>query len=266
MERYTCVKGKNNDTSQWDASWEKSTFCKEDQICVEEPKPHCADPCDVNNTSFGALAAVSCENHLCKKSKTVVAKDPNAKSVDVKGNIIPGQKLNYTIEYENVGEGTAYEVFIMDKLDPDLDETSLVINNGGTYSIASRLLSWDIGTLASKAKGSVTFSVNVKNGLPSGTEITNFADIYFPSVPQITPTNPVVNIVKTIAADPKTIEAISEIPASIALTGRDTGSSPLTYKMDFHPPLWHTDRHASQSHLHLRGRIQRTGRILLRGE
>ena len=160
----------------------------------------------------------------------IIAHDPNEKSIDFTGNIIPGQSLTYTIEYENEGEGTAYGVFILDELDEDLDETTLVINNGGSYSEASRLLSWEIGEVPPGGKGSVTFSVNVKEGLSNGTEIINFADVHFPSAFEITPTNAVVNIVRTIVADPQIIETKSETSLSITLMGRDLGASTLTYK------------------------------------
>jgi len=85
-------------------------------------------------------------------------------------------------------------------------------------------------------KGSVTFSVNIKDGLPSGTEITNAADIYFPSVPEITPTNAVVNVIKAIAAEPKAVEATSGTPAAVTLSGKDSGSQPLTFHITT-PPL-----------------------------
>lgn len=95
------------------------------------------------------------------------AHDTNAKEVDFNGNVIPGETLTYTIEYENTGAGTAYEIFI--------------------------------------------------------------------SAAEITPTNPVLNIVKTIAADPKAVEILSGTPFAIALTGRDTGANPLTYRITSGP-------------------------------
>ena len=185
---------------------------------------------DLDETTF-VINKGGSYNVVCMTSESLSAHDPNAKHVDAPGDVIPGQALNYTIEYENEGEGTAYGVFIIDELDIDLDETTLVISNGGSYSDVSRLLSWDIGEVPPGGQGEVTFSVNVKGGLPSGTEITNFADIHFPSVPEITPTNPVVNIVKTIVADPQTISATAGTPISITLTGSDTGASTLTFEI-----------------------------------
>ena len=251
VEGYRCEI--NNDGPQWVQDWKLGEDCcqgKEDyqcqMTCVDEPEPHCAERSEVcqEKVSTSQNSPMRSPDLFCVPSFTVwlievlIGGDPNAKSIDVTGNIIPGQKLTYTIEYENVGEGAAYGVFILDSLDTDLDESTLQITNG-TYTPATRLLSWEIGTIPSKGKGSVSFSVNVKNGLPSGTEITNYADVYFPSVPEITPTNAILSIVKTIAADPQTVETTSGTPVSITLTGRDSGSHTLTYRITT-PPLYGT--------------------------
>jgi uncharacterized repeat protein (TIGR01451 family) len=233
------VGGWNPESFEWCEVTESST-----KICVDDPEPHCAEscscPCPVNEGAFEDVNALGAVPYVCYQETLVAgAWDPNAKSVDVKGNALPGQELTYTVEYENVGEGTAYGVFILDKLDTNLDENTLAVNNGGSYSAASRLVGWDIGDVPPHGQGSVTFHVRVKNGLPSGSEIVNFADIYFPSVPQITPTNAVVNIVKTIAADPNTIETVSEAATPITLTGRDSGSNPLIYRIS-QTPLYGT--------------------------
>ena len=191
-----------------------------------------------------SCSSVGTKNPSCSTTTTQIspAHDPNAKSVDFEGHVLPGQTLTYTVEYENTGSGTAYDVFILDVLDENLDASTLSINNGGDYAATARLLSWDIGELPpctesspDICKGDVTFSVKVKNELASGTEITNFAKVYFPSADEITPTNPVVNMVNTITSDPKSAQTLSGSPVAIRLSGRDTGSASLTYRTTADP-------------------------------
>jgi len=181
------------------------------------------------------IGNLSVKTAIFSELEVVTAHDPNEKSVDPGGNVIPGQQLNYTIEYENEGQGNAYGVFLLDDLNENLNELSLIINNDGEYIDIARLLSWDIGEVQPNSGGKVTFSVTVKDDVPSGTEIINNAEVHFPSVPEITPTNAVVNIVKAIVADPKTVETLSAQDVAISLTGRDTDSNTLTYKISTNP-------------------------------
>jgi hypothetical protein len=173
--------------------------------------------------------------------KTAVrsAHDPNAKSGPA-GDVVPTQELTYTVEYENVGEGTAYGVYITDELSPHLDETTLELNNDqGKFFAATRTILWDIGDLAPKgqegSKGERTFRLTVKPGLPSGTVITNQAIVYFPSVPEETATNTVVNVVEPLAALPQSLETPYGTPIGITLSGHDVSAAPLTYTIEEQP-------------------------------
>lgn len=42
------------------------------------------------------------------KREATTARDPNEKLVSPEGEVGPGDKLNYTINYENEGEGIIY--------------------------------------------------------------------------------------------------------------------------------------------------------------
>jgi len=202
------------------------TYCRPCEKCVDRPTgPEC----------LGVTEPEYLEEYLkCKDEEVLTAGDPNAK-YGFDGDVIPGQSLDYTIDYENVGQGTAHGVFILDKLDANLDESTLVINNGGIFNSISRTVAWDIGTLDPNGtgtyKGSVSFSVKVKDSLPSGTEIINRATVYFPSVPEVTPTNPVVNRVYAIVAHPQKLEIEAGAALPITLAGLDAGGAPLTYRV-----------------------------------
>jgi len=152
-----------------------------------------------------------------------VAHDPNAKSADLKGEVLGGNRILYTIEYENTGGATAYSVFVLDTLPQELDEDTLEIHNDGSYSRGARMLSWLVGDLAAKAQGKVTFSVQAKGDLADGTTITNYAEVHFPSADEITPTNPVVHVVRTLTAEPQVVEALAGVPLAVTLSGQGAG-------------------------------------------
>lgn len=153
-----------------------------------------------------------------------VARDPNELSVSPEGNVRPGDKLIYTINYENEGEGIAYGVYFTDTLEEDLEPSSLKIgpvidaltgqNIGkpGIYNPQTRTITWFVGEVGSRQGGSAEFSVNVKSDIPDGREIINFATVYFPSVPEATRTNGTVNKVSTLVDNIASVTTASVLP------------------------------------------------------
>jgi len=139
-------------------------------------------------------------------TQIAVARDPNIKS-GPDGYVSPGQTLNYTVEYENEGEGIAYGVHVTDTLAEDLNDTNLeispvvstsngsVISGPGTYNPSTRTITWLIGEVGPNEGGVANFSAKVRNDAPEGTEIINSATVYFPSVPETTRTNTIVSVV-----------------------------------------------------------------------
>ena len=145
-----------------------------------------------------------------------VPKDPNAKYGvygAAQAAVLPDQTLEYKITCENEGSGTAYGVYILDTLSQHLDKTTLNLGGKGQYSAALRQASWDIGDLAPKgsqgSKAERSFTIKPKAGLPNGTEILNQGIVYFPSVPETTPTNVVINTIQAVAAIPQTVQAVA---------------------------------------------------------
>jgi hypothetical protein len=135
------------------------------------------------------------DNQSCVTTTVMTAWDPNDKLVSPLGDVWPGETINYTVRYENAGNIEATGVYITDKLDEDLDDSTLIINDGGTYDPSTRTITWNIGTVPPNTGGSVGFSINVKDDVPAGTVVSNFGIIYFPDVPQKTLTNIVTNTV-----------------------------------------------------------------------
>jgi hypothetical protein len=134
--------------------------------------------------------------------------DPNIK-YGPEGNVSPGQRLDYKVEYENEGEGIAYGVYFTDTLNENSDDSTLQVGPvidvktgiqlapPGTYNSQTRTITWFVGEVGSKQGGYAELSVKVKENAPDGTEIINFATVYFPSVPEVTRTNGIVNKVIT---------------------------------------------------------------------
>ena len=137
------------------------------------------------------------------------AGDPNIKYGPA-GAVSAGQTLDYTIEFENEGEGIAFGVYFTDILDEDLDDSTLtigpvkdvktdaVIGEPGFYYSNTRTITWLVGNggeVGSKEGGYADISVNVRNDALRGTEIINYGTVYFPSVPEETKTNAVVSII-----------------------------------------------------------------------
>jgi uncharacterized repeat protein (TIGR01451 family) len=230
-----------SDTGMW--TFEKWLDCEKYEVCAEPTGGSaickmCGDP----GTSGTPTAEAWAPESACSASSSpagctpyeyavTTAHDPNAKAVKPRSDVVPGERITYTLEYENVGEGTAYGVFLLDRLDENLNEYTLSIADGGTYAAATRQLSWYVGTLGPGEGGQVSFGVDVRGGLPSGTAIINTAEVHFPSVPEVTPTNPTVSFVRDIAAHPQRLEVEAGVPLSITLGGADVGGGTLTYEV-----------------------------------
>ncbi|UCH51700.1 MAG: DUF11 domain-containing protein, partial [Chloroflexota bacterium] len=140
------------------------------------------------------------------ENEVQVARDPSIK-YGPEGLVSPGEKLDYIVEYENEGQGIAFGVYFTDTLDEALDDSTLEIgpvidvNDGslisgpGTYNPVTRTISWFAGEVGPGEGGYAVFDVNVVSDANHGTEIINYATIYFPSVPEETRTNGIVSIV-----------------------------------------------------------------------
>ena len=105
--------------------------------------------------------------------------------------IEPNGKLEYKIRFQNTGTDTAFTVRIIDTLEQDLDIFSVrsgVSSHDYHFRMhGQRVLEWtfydiqlpDSNVNEPASHGFVTFTVNQVKDLPDGTEINNFADIYF---------------------------------------------------------------------------------------
>ncbi len=176
----------------------------------------------------------------CSDSSVVVARDPNAK-YGPDHELLPGETIAYTITYENVGAGRAYGVFVVDTLSEHFEPDSVAVAANGEYISRTNTIIWDVGELAPKgqigSEGTLTVSVRLKPNLPSGTVISNRAVVYFPSVPEETPTNMVVGVIRPLVAMPQQLSTTAPQPLDITLHGAAVGSAPLNYTV-VQPPIY----------------------------
>lgn len=187
------------------------------------PNSSALDLNPLNNT-FAHSALVTCSY------------DPNDKEVSPKGcgptGLINSQPLTYTIHFQNLGSGPAYEVQVHDQLDPNLDVSTFEVlgtsHNYGLTMNGSEMV-WTFPNILLPAQvddddgsnGYITYRVNPLPARPEGTVITNQAAIYFDNNPPVlTPTT-----TNTITLNPMPVSSFTATPRS-----RSTGhTNDFTY-------------------------------------
>ncbi len=142
--------------------------------------------------------------------------DPNEMFVKPSGYIPSGTQLEYTIGFENVGNDTAFNIYIMDSLSDNVDPksfrilaSSATMNTTMLHTGVHNVLKFDFPNIDlldsshhGQCDGMVRFTINTNNGLPDGTTVFNHAGIYFDDN----------GVVKT-----NTVEDIIGIPNGVAV-------------------------------------------------
>ncbi len=217
--RYRCIDGCYS-------TLRESITCALTDCCV--PGVGCRHADQASALSAGAGGGT------CKDGECNAPSDPNEK-YGPDGDLLPGEWVSYLIEYENVGTGPAADVFILDYLDEAFEETTLQAGQNASYSAEARLISWDIGLLDPAgqpgATGQVSLDVQLRSDLPGGTIITNQATVYFPTVPEETPTSVVVNVIQPVVAEPQMLTTRMNTPVAVQLRGREISDAALTYRL-----------------------------------
>ncbi|MBS1630510.1 MAG: T9SS type A sorting domain-containing protein [Bacteroidetes bacterium] len=125
--------------------------------------------------------------------------DPNEKSVEPLETLAPGSLLRYTIDFENLGNDTAFNIHIQDTLSQYLDASSFQLVDAthpvNTYLYQSggqNILKFDFPGInladmsqPSANKGQIRFDIRLQNSLASGTTVANHAGIYFDGNPVV---------------------------------------------------------------------------------
>jgi uncharacterized repeat protein (TIGR01451 family) len=169
------------------------------------------------------------------------AYDPNYMEVTPSGYIPAATPtLQYTIEFENTGNDTAHNVYVMDTLSPNVVPSSLKILTSSAKMFVSsyrdlagrNIVKFDFpginlldSTHHNLCTGLVAFNVNLKSGLADGTTIFNHAGIFFDD-------NPVVmtNTVEDIIGLPNRVNTINNTDK--VTIGPNPANDHLTISMD----------------------------------
>jgi uncharacterized repeat protein (TIGR01451 family) len=140
--------------------------------------------------------------------------DPNDKGVIPMGlgtaGYVPQQtEFTYTINFQNVGNASAYDITVIDSINPNLDITSFKpVSSSHNYitSITDGKIQFyfqginlpDSTANNVRSNGSVTFKIKALPALAEGTELTNKAYIYFDNNPPIV-TNTTLNTIELLS-------------------------------------------------------------------
>ena len=137
--------------------------------------------------------AVPANNSSSRIDTVQASYDPNYLAGNPAGIIYPGTQLQYTIGFENTGNATAHDIYIMDTITDYIDMGSLkVITSSAAMQVApyiaggNTVVKFDFPHINlpdsshhNQNTGMVVFTVNTKTGLPGGTTIFSHAGIYF---------------------------------------------------------------------------------------
>jgi uncharacterized repeat protein (TIGR01451 family) len=153
--------------------------------------------------------------------------DPNIIEVAPEGAVLPCTQLQYAVQFENDGNDTAHNIYVLDTLSSYLDPGTIIpvtasatmniaILHVGSYNIAKFEFP-EINLLDSShhnsCNGMFIYKIKAKTSLADGTAITNRAGIYFDDNPVVL-TNKVTN---TIGINPITGPASVCVGSAITL-------------------------------------------------
>ena len=104
--------------------------------------------------------------------------------------------MTYAVQFQNLGSGPAFDVVVRDRLDDDLDLSTLEVigtSNKYVFELNGREMVFTFPNIYLPAKidnepgshGFLSYRVKPLAGLAEGTVITNRADIYFDNNPPV---------------------------------------------------------------------------------
>ncbi|HKR06417.1 MAG TPA: T9SS type A sorting domain-containing protein [Bacteroidia bacterium] len=132
--------------------------------------------------------------------------DPNDKNVTPSGPIQSTDNLTYHINFQNTGNDVAYNIFVLDTLDPSLDISTMQLiassHSMSTIFLNSHVIKFTFNNInlpdsnanEPASHGYISYSIRPVQGLINGTVINNNAGIYFDFNPAVM-TNTTYNVI-----------------------------------------------------------------------
>ena len=192
--------------------------------------------------------------------------DPNA-LFGPTGSVTPGQLMTYKVEFENIGGGPAFDVYVRMPLDPALDDSVLsvrdffIVNNSSglpapistpttfpySYDSVTRTVTLFAGAADPHFGGTFTVEARLKSNAPQGTVVNQQAIVYFPSVLEVTPTNvvpaavPLPTTLNYAGASTGTYLSDAVIAARLAAAAAPVAKQPVLFELAADAPSALTD-------------------------
>jgi len=166
---------------------------------------------DVNVQTSSYTETYTANNHFSIQSEVRNSWDPNDKSTNV-GPFIDANvtdEIYYNVRFQNMGNDDAYNIYIVDTIDAQLDLSTFRLvaqSHPGSYSIdpATRIVKFTFPNINlvpqsvsdPLSQGYVRYKIKENAGLPMGSVIENTAYIYFDeNAPVITNTTQNTNAI-----------------------------------------------------------------------
>lgn len=160
-------------------------------------------------------------NEFVLNQEIISAFDPNNKLANPAQYFATGDDIIYTINFENLGNDTAFNIHILDTLSSNVIPSTLQIIEASHYvemyqktSGGSTVVKFDFPNIRladidhpESNKGYVRYKITTNSGLPVGSQVLNTAHIYFDVNPAVV-TNTTVNSIPTPSSLPNAADVL----------------------------------------------------------
>jgi fimbrial isopeptide formation D2 family protein/uncharacterized repeat protein (TIGR01451 family) len=139
------------------------------------------DRADCGTLDNDAFADADNDDRVGPAEASITVKCPRISIVKVNNQpnpVLPGTVVSYTVTV-TVSDGPANAVVVKDVLPAGLDAPTS-ISNGGSYTVATRTITWNLGQLANGSYA-LTYQAAVSAGTAQGATLTNLAVVTSPN-------------------------------------------------------------------------------------